>query len=240
MPERLRVFASYARPFKAPNVDDFSSRVSTIARSNADLLPQQADTYEVGARAATSWGEASATGFYIRTNDEILYNNVSFTNENFDTRRLGMEWRVSAQPLNGRLRTTAAYTFVDGEFDKGAFKGRTIPGAPEHTLHASLGVSPVPGAWIDLDWRLVHDMVRVNDFGNLLSGADNYGVLNLVAQYELPPHERRPEVSVYLRIDNLTNEEYVTYQSSNSTNLLGAGEAPMPPIGFTGGVTVRF
>jgi outer membrane receptor protein involved in Fe transport len=129
---------------------------------------------------------------------------------------------------------------VDGEFRKGPFAGRTIPGAPEHTLHAGLGVSPLARLWIDLEWTLVHDLMRVNDFNNVLGGADNYGVLNLVAQYELPPNDQRPEVSVYLRIDNLTNEEYVTYQSSNSTNLLGAGEAPMPPIGFTGGVSVRF
>lgn len=240
VPKRLRLFATYARPFKSPNVDDFSSRVSTIARSNADLLPQQADTYEAGVAASARGFQASATGFFIRTKDEILYNNLSFTNENFDTRRVGWEWSLRAEPADGRVRSYATYTFVDGEFREGQFAGRTIPGSPEHTLHAGVGVSPLARLWIDLDWTLVHDMVRVNDFNNALSGADNYGVLNLLAQYELPPKDQRPEVSVYLRIDNLTNEEYVTYQSSNSTNLLGAGEAPMPPIGFTGGIAIRF
>ena len=243
VPKRLRAFGSFSRPFKAPNVDDFSSRVSTIARSNADLQPQQADTYEVGVKGSAHGIEASATGFYIRIKDEILYNNAALANQNYDTRRFGCELSARAQPLEGRVRTSAAYTFVDAEFRKGQFNADTIPGSPEHTLHTSLGVSPARGLWIDLDWRLVQDLVRINDFDNLLPAADNYGVLNLVAQYDVPRRllgEQGPSATVYCRIENLTNEEYATYQSSNSANLLGAGEAPMPPIGFFGGVRVEW
>jgi len=241
IPERMWWFASYARPFKAPNVDDFSSRLGSIARSNADLVPQQADTYELGTRVTAGGLEARLTGFYIRVDDEILFNSLVFTNQNFDTRRLGCELSVRARNSADSLRSYAAYTFVDAEFRKGAFTGRTVPGAPEHTLNAGLGVSPLSGLWVDLDWRLVHDMVRVNDFNNLLGQADNYGVLNLVVQYDLPRRGARwPTTSLYARIDNLTNEEYVTYQASNGADLTGAGEAPMPPTTFTGGVTVRF
>jgi outer membrane receptor protein involved in Fe transport len=44
----------------------------------------------------------------------------------------------------------------------------------------------------------------------------------------------------FLRVDNLTNEEYGTYQSSNAVNLTGAGEAPAPPLGVVAGLTVSF
>ncbi len=241
VPDHLRLFAAYARPFKSPNVDDFSSRVSSIARSNADLLPQQADTYELGVVGDAGPVTASATAFYVRIKDEILYNNRAFVNQNFDTRRYGTEFSVQVAPVEGRVRTSAAYTFVDAEFRKGALQGLIIPGSPQHTLVTRLGVSPLEGLWVDLNWRLVHDAVRINDMDNILGGADNYGVVDLLAQYTLPARPHRPETSVYLRIENLTNEEYVTYQSSNSVNLFtGAGEAPMPPIAFTGGVVVRF
>lgn len=245
VPQRLRAFTVYSRPFKAPNVDDFSSRLGSFSRSNANLVPQQADTYEVGLQGTVVPGfSVDATAFYIRLAEEILYNNVAFTNQNFDTRRFGTELSLQARPAEGRWRGSIAYTFVDAEFSEGDFVGRTIPGTPAHTLSTSAGVSPLPGLWVDLSWRVVGRAVRFNDFDNILEHARSYGVVDLLVQYDVPRRwlgSRGPEATAYLRIDNLTSEEYSSYQSSNSVSLVtGAGEAPMPPIGFTGGVRVRF
>ncbi|OGX28500.1 MAG: hypothetical protein A3B78_00150 [Omnitrophica WOR_2 bacterium RIFCSPHIGHO2_02_FULL_67_20] len=241
VPQRLDLFASYARPFKAPNVDDFSSRLGSFARSNADLKPQQGDAYEAGVRLSAGLARANATAFYTNIDREILFNPVTATNENFDTRRFGVELGVRGELPDRRVRGYAAYTFIDAEFREGAFVGNTIPGTPEHTFHAGIGASPLDSLWIDLDWTLVADAVRFNDLSNSLSGADNYGVLNLLCRYELPRHGAAwPVMTAYFKVDNVTNEEYSTYQSSNSLNLLGAGEAPMPPTTFLGGITVTF
>lgn len=245
VPEALDVFASYARPFKAPNVDDFSSRLGSSFSGNADLEPQQADTYEVGLRLTHTPVTFSATGFYTRIDDEILLNALATpfsTNQNFHTRRFGVEL-AGRWAWAERLRSSATYTFVDAEFRKGPFAGRTIPGTPEHLLNASIGVSPWPGLWMDLHWQLVQDYLRVNDMNNALGGADNYGVLDLICQYDLPESVTRlrlPDMSAYVKILNLTNEEYVTYQSSNGSSLSGAGEAPMPPTSVIAGVDFSF
>ncbi|PIQ83991.1 MAG: hypothetical protein COV75_04595 [Candidatus Omnitrophica bacterium CG11_big_fil_rev_8_21_14_0_20_63_9] len=245
VPEMLDVFVSYARPFKAPNVDDFSSRLGSSFSGNADLEPQQADTYELGLRLDRSPATFSATAFYTRIDDEILLNSLATpfqTNQNFNTRRFGVEFS-SRWMWAERLRGSATYTFVDAEFRKGTFAGLTIPGTPEHILNASLGVSPWPGLWMDLHWQLVQDYLRVNDMSNTLGGADNYGVLDLICQYDVPEPSAGfswADWSAYLKVLNLTNEEYVTYQSSNGTNLNGAGEAPMPPTTFIAGVDVAF
>lgn len=244
IPDTVEVFTSYARPFKSPNVDDFSSRLGSMFTGNADLDAQQADSYEAGARWHHPWGQANATAFYTRIDEEILFNSLAGSNQNFDTRRFGTEWGVRVQPPESPVRSSVTYTFVDAEFRKGAFKDQTIPGVPEHLFNASVGVSPLQGLWIDLAWLLVHDYFRVNDFNNRLGGADNYGVLNLLARYDVPrwrPEASWPEIAVYCRIENLTNEEYVAYQSSNGTNVVtGAGEAPALPIGFYGGVDLKF
>jgi iron complex outermembrane receptor protein len=241
VPDRLELFGSYARPFKAPNVDDFSSRIGSSFRSNADLKPQQGDSYEAGARLRIRAVRANATAFYTRIDREILLNPFTFTNENFDTRRFGAELGLRGEWPDQRLRASAAYTFMDAEFRKGTFNARTIPGAPEHTFHASLGVSPVDALWIDLDWTLVADAVRFNDVRNQLSGADNYGVLDLTCRYALPGPNGGggPDMSAYLKVHNLTNEEYVTYQSSDGA-AISAGEAPMPPTTVLAGVTLDF
>ena len=242
LPHVLNVFASYARPFKAPNVDDFSARVQSFP-GNADLKPQQADTYETGLRWTGELGRAEATWFYTRINDEILVNGLTNQNQNFDTRRVGLELAGHAESPDHRVRGSVAYTVVDAEFRKGPLNGYTIPGTPVHTLHLGVGIRPIEPCWIDLDWDVVNDFYRINDMTNALGKADNYGVLNLTLRYTLPePRQAHgaPAVTAYLKVDNITNEEYVTFQSSNGTNLNGAGEFPMPPTAVFGGVTVAF
>jgi iron complex outermembrane receptor protein len=243
MPGVLDLFASYARPFKAPNVDDFSSRLGSAFSGNADLEPQQADDYEIGARLSRGPLTASATWFYIRIDDEILFNQLAGANQNFDTRRVGVELS-SHLTWQERFRTFATYTGVEAEFRRGRFDDKRVPGTPRHTINTGFGLSPARGLWVDLQWRLVNDQIRINDMNNILGKADNYGVLDLLCQYDLPRPRRAagwwPQTKAYLKILNLTNEEYVSNQSSNGTDLRGAGEAPMPPISFVGGLTVTF
>ena len=249
IPERASVFASYSRPFKAPNVDDFASR-SPEFQGNISLQPQQADAYEVGARGQAGPVRLNAAWFYTKIRDEILFvqgipgNPFIFQNQNHDTRRFGVECAARFDVPRRGLRGYAAYTFVDAEFRKGQFAGRTIPGTPAHTLNAGIGVSPFRSLWIDLDWQLVNGYFRINDVSNSLPAGDNYGVLNLFARYELPrsdAHPGWPQAGAYLKIENLTNEEYVAFQSSNGHTLAsGAGENPMPPIGFFGGLELTF
>ncbi|MBI2093857.1 MAG: TonB-dependent receptor, partial [Candidatus Omnitrophica bacterium] len=185
LPEGLNVFGSYARPFKAPNVDDLSARTPSY-HGNVNLEPQQADTYELGLKANRKGWSAESTFFYTRIDDEILVDGLSSQNQNFDTRRVGMECSLDFENLQRGLRGRTAYTFVDAEFIEGAYNERTIPGTPEHTLFASFGVSPLTNFWIDLDWRLVQDFFRINDMENRLGGADNYGVLSLRMRYDVP------------------------------------------------------
>lgn len=256
MPDQLDVFASYARPFKGPNVDDFSARLDTSGlpfRSNVDLQPQQADSYELGARLTFRMLKSAVTAFYTAINDEIFLNSVALpfsTNDNLDTRRAGIELsnRIDWQE---KARAYANYTFVDSAFREGPFVGNAIPGTPRHTLHAGAGISPLRGFWVDLDWEAVNDFYRVNDVRNDLGKADNFGVLNLVCQYEVPrPKQARPlwpTITAFFRINNLTNEEYSGFQTSDGGTAADLGgnaddatEAPAPPINFLGGISMKF
>ncbi len=242
LPHTLDLFASYARPFKAPNIDDLTARVPSFS-GNVNLKPQQADTYELGARVTHRPITGEATWFYARTADEILSNPFTFQNQNFDTRRLGVEFATRLELPEHGLRGYTTYTFVNAEFRKGQYAGKLVPGTPRHTLHAGLGASPLTSLWINLDWELVSDFFRINDLDNSLGKAKSYGVLNLVVTYDVPTHliaRGAPATTAFLKIANITNEEYVTFQSSNGSNLNGAGQYPMPPTMFTGGVSVQF
>ena len=244
IPEAATLFASYSRPFKSPNVDDFASRSSEF-QGNISLQPQQADAFEIGARGEAGPVQMHSTWFYSAIDDEILFvqgipgNPFLFQNQNHDTLRFGAEHAVRFE--SERMRGSAAYTYVHATFRKGQFADHTVPGTPAHTFNAGLGVSPIKSLWVDLDWQLVSGYFRINDVMNILP-ADNYGVLNLSVQYELPRRGPRwPAGTAYLKIQNITSEEYVAFQSSNGHTLsTGAGENPMPPINFMGGIRLQF
>ncbi len=234
--EPLTAYASYARPFKSPNVDDFAAAIpGTQFVGNIDLEPQQADDYTLGLRFQDDRvGTAEASWFHMRISDEILFNDLpgNDQNQNFDTSRTGLELSASPRlPLPG-LTGTITYTFLEAEFHRGAFKGNTLPGTPEHQLSAALSYEVIPHAFLTLDWLLVQDAFRINDFNNVLP-ADNYGVLSLGGRLE---HEH---FTAYFRIENVTNEEYTTFQSSTGV-AVSTGENPAPPLTVLGGITVTF
>jgi iron complex outermembrane receptor protein len=234
--EPLVLYANFARPFKAPNVDDFAAAIPGGGFfGNLDLQPQQADDYELGMRFAKArFFTLEGSWFYTRMDDEILFNDLpgNDQNQNFDTIRTGVEASVSPTLSIPHLTSVISYTFVEAEFRKGTFKDKTLPATPEHRFTANLTYELLPGLSCSLDWLWVNDFFRVNDFNNVLP-ADNYGVLNLGLRFA---HEK---FSVHVRIENATNEEYTSFQSSNGVTV-STGESPAPPISVVGGVTVRF
>lgn len=231
----LTVYANFARPFKSPNVDDFAAAVPSGFVGNIDLQPQQGFDYEVGLRVREpKLATLDAAWFYTRIDDEILFNDLpgNDQNQNFDTVRYGLETSLTpALPIPG-LTTTLTYTFIDAEFRKGQFKENTLPGVPEHRVTSNITYEVLPKLFLSLDWLFVQDFFRVNDFNNVIPG-DNYGVVNLGARYV---HEH---VTVYARIENATNEEYTTFQSSNGVTV-STGENPAPPTSFLLGITLKF
>jgi iron complex outermembrane receptor protein len=246
VPDAATLFTNYSRPFKAPNVDDFASR-SPDFQGNISLLPQQGDAYEAGFRGRVGPVGVNGSWFYTRIDNEILFvqgipgNPFIFQNQNHDTRRTGIELAGRVELPERRVRGYATYTFVDAEFRKGDFSGNTIPGTPAHTVNVGIGVSPLNALWIDLDWQVVSDYFRINDVSNTLPAADNFNVLNLRLDYALPERGHWPRGHAYLKFQNLTNHEYVAFQSSNGHTLAtGAGENPMPPFGVLGGLRVEF
>ena len=231
----LTLYASYSRPFKAPNVDDFSAAVATGFFGNVSLQPQQGDAYELGFRTTgTPLGSLKGAWFYTLIDDEILVNAVTggFQSQNFDTIRSGVE--ISATPALPipRLTSTLTYTFTDAKFRKGSFDGKTLPATPHHRFTATAQYEVAPHLFLTADWLLVQSFFRINDFGNALPGHD-YGVLNVGVRYALK------HATAYLKIANVTNAEYTSFQSSDGA-LITTGENPAPPITFLGGVTYRF
>ena len=80
--ESLTVLANIDQGFRAPNLDDLTSRQRTgpgFQIENPDLEPERGTTYEVGARLANKYIEADAWAFY-----STLKNAISRTTRDVD------------------------------------------------------------------------------------------------------------------------------------------------------------
>lgn len=226
------LYLNYSRSYKAPNIEDMDAVLANFV-DNVNVRPQLADNYELGLRMRQlKYANLELTYFQTRIDDEILFNPFTFSNDNFDTQRDGMELSLGGPIGSGRLAYYLNYMFVKARFSKGPFDNYRIPITPEHTLKTGLSWKPLKGLTTSFDWVIVSRQFRVNDFNNIMP-ADNYGYLNLGAQYE------KADYNIYLKVQNLTNEEYITFQSSNGTTVAG-GENPAPPVNFVAGIEYKF
>ncbi len=234
--DQLTVYANYARPFKSPNVFDFSAPISLAGfpfNGNIDLSPQQGQEFELGLHWEDELiGKLDATWFHSIVDDEILFNSLAFQNQNFDTRRIGVELSYEPKLPIEQLQARLAYTFLDAEFRKGAFKGNTLPAVPDHAFSLYTQYDPINNLELWMNWELIADFFRINDFANRLPG-DNYGVLDVGIRYTYR------WATTYITVENATDEEYTRFQSSNGT-LISTGENPMPPRTYLAGVRVSF
>ncbi len=97
------------------------------------MKPQTGYHYEAGVRHAfTDQIEANLTLFWIDIEDEIFFNPVTFTNENFPkTRRQGIEVGAKARPFQW-LSFWGNYSYINPTLRTEPFSGNDIPGVPRH------------------------------------------------------------------------------------------------------------
>ena len=230
--DRINLYASAARAFKAPNIDDLDAVLPPF-NDSVDVKPQQADHYEVGTRwQAARWAKVKLDGFLVHTKDEILFNPATFANANYTTRRAGAELNVSGELKPNGLSYYATYTLMRAGFHKGEFTGYEIPATPRHRATGGVSCPLTEKLSGKVDFLWVGRQFRVNDFYNKFS-AKPYGVVNSALEY------RFAKVKAYLKVLNLLDKEYESFPSSSGT-AVSTGENPAPPRTWLAGVSCDF
>ncbi len=217
--EPLSVYGSYAETFKAPDSNALIFETPNLFTPNPDVDPSVARHHELGVRYAHPvFGSIRADVFLIETKKEILFNTFSTLNENYDTRRSGLEL-ANELAVTKEIQLFANYTYTEAEFDNGAFDGNSVPLVPESRWSAGFAVRP------DTHWTLsaqatgVYDQFVLNDFRNRFP-LDDYWTLGAKASY------RRGNWEVYVRGQNLLGEEYSSFATSNAAGTVLYNPAP--------------
>ena len=225
------VYANYSKSFRYPVLDELYSFITNTV--NTSLLPQTANNYEIGVRHSFSdVFSAHLNVFLIDTDREIIYNPVTYENENLDgmTRREGAEISFEAKATDW-LTVKGGYTFLKARIEDGMFKGNNVPNVPEHKATMDVVCHITKEADAILNGIYVGERPFISDFSNSFSNQSGYVVLNAKFIYRLKP------VKMFLDINNLTNKQYSEYGVIGGVPLQKAFY-PSPGINFLGGFSI--
>lgn len=226
-----KVFGRAARAFRFPRVDEYTSYYSGV---HWDLKPETAMNYELGVEWQFMPGaRLTLTGYIINMNDEIVWNDVTYRNENLDeTKHQGVEAAVHV-PVCQWAYVFGNLTYQDATMANGPYDGNKIPLAPEWMAAAGVGLEPISGLNVLLRWNYYGQRYLGNDYANAFDKMDAYNTIDAAVSY------RWQRYKVFVNASNIFGEDYSTLGYCNAWS----GEStyyPMPEAQVWGGVSIDF
>jgi len=120
-------------------------------------------------------------------------------------RTQGVECELRARPIDD-LELKASYTYLDAvntsSRDITQLPGARLPRRPRNEVYISASYLWVKRLRTTIAAKFVNAREELN-FGGPNFDIEDYSFVNFAAEYEISPH-----LTVYGRIDNLTNEHY--------------------------------
>ena len=229
--DKLTFFGGYSESFKAPDSNTLIFETPNIFSPNPNIDASVSRHTEAGVRV---WPVeqifVKAVYFHIETKKEILFNDITNTNENFDTLREGVE--LSSQvALSKEWKLFFGYAYTDSSFDNGVFAGKNIPMVPETRWSSGVAWQGPDGWSAAIQASAVMDRFALNDFNNRFP-AEDYWTADLKIQKTIKNSE------LFFKIQNLFDEEYSSFVTSDGVSVVNVN--PSPGFNVEGGVRFKF
>ena len=193
--------SSVATGFSPPSSQD------KIFGNNFGLKPEHDLGWDIGFEQRL-WENRVMVGLTYFHND--LSNVIGF-NGLFQTLNLGaaetqgLEAELHAQPIPN-LVFSATYTYLDAEKtsskDVSQLQGARLPRRPRNEVYVSASYLWWKKLRTTIEAKFVNAREELN-FGGPNFDIEDYSFVNIAAEYEVNPH-----LSIFGRIDNLTDEQY--------------------------------
>ena len=216
--ERVEIYASYADAFLPPTPEQLFA--FPFFGSNPGLAPEDAHTWEAGARYRPGGAILEASIFVIDTSNEIVFDPTPSPEEPFGrnvnsgaTRRRGVELAAHG-PLAREVSAFADLTWIDATFTAGPDAGNRIPLVPEIRAAAGIDVALPHGFGLRADALHASDQVLDNDAANAQARLAAYTVVNLALRWERararPSGAKEGRFGVFFEVRNLLDAVYAT------------------------------
>jgi vitamin B12 transporter len=178
-----------------------------IFGNNPNLRPADGFGWDVGVEQSL-WNNRARIGATYFHNDvsNLIGFNGQFNTLNLGAARTqGLEAELRATPMTG-LTITASYTYLDAvktdTRDIAQPPGSRLPRRPRNEGYASISYVWCKAFRTTLEGKFVNAREELN-FGMPNFDIEDYSFINFAAEYEVNPH-----LTLFGRIDNLTNEHY--------------------------------
>src|SRR5437773_1957014 len=193
--------SSVATGFSPPSSQD------KIFGNNFGLKPEEDLGWDIGVEQRL-WENrviVGATYFHNDLSNVIGFNGLFKTLNLGAAETQGLEAELRAQPIVD-LIFTASYTYLDAEktssSDISQPKGARLPRRPRNEVYISGSYLWCKRLRTTAEAKFVNAREELN-FGGPNFDIEDYSFVNIAMEYELNPH-----LSIFGRIDNLTNEHY--------------------------------
>jgi vitamin B12 transporter len=200
-PTDTRVHASIATGFSPPTPQD------KIFGMNFALEPERNRGWDFGVEQRFWKGrvQVGATYFHNRLSNVIGFNGLFETLNLGAARTQGIEAELRVRPITN-LEFLATYTYLDAEKtseeDITQLEGARLPRRPRNEVYVSATYLWFAKLRTTAEAKFVNAREELN-FGGPNFDIEDYAFVNLAAEYEINPH-----ISVFGRINNLTDEDY--------------------------------
>ncbi len=227
------LYFGYSKGFRYPLLDELYSFFTNTINTNLKL--QSSDTYELGLRHHFTDNIYSHINlFRIDTKKEIIYNPVSYNNENLDggTKREGIEATISLKPVKW-LALKGGYTYTDTSIKSGSFAGNAIPNVPKHKASAEAVAEISKGITLSINGLYIGTRPFISDFSADYDKQKSFFVLNSKIKYQWR------NILIFADFNNITNKEYSEYGVIGGFPL-EKSYYPSPKRNFLLGMSVEF
>lgn len=204
-------FFNYSTSFRYPLVDEFYTSFNPdwgVGGLNSSLKPQTGKNIEAGLRHTFINGALLETNYFRNNITDEIYLNADplvYTNSNYDkTVHQGGHLQIDI-PLTKHTQLFSNYTFTQAKFDKGALKGKKIPGVPVHK--ASLGARFLPNEKIKINLigNYVGSMYLISDQNNAYPRLKDWLSVDMNVSY------CAGNMELFFGINNIFNAYYAEY-----------------------------
>jgi len=235
--KKSKVFAKYATVYRIPFLDEVASFSGYGGSFLNSLEKEKGNSMEAGTEFYPLENlKIGLTIFRIDMEDEIVYNNSTWINENFDpTRHDGAEVSLSyLWPKH--VKIYGNYTYHKATFEEGVYKNKEIPLVPQHMANAGLEIYLPFNITLRPEIHYVSEAFLSGDSDNNTEKLEAYTLLNFYVHYK--PTFGKLGLTTFLGVDNIAAVKYSSFGLDYGTS--GNFYYPMAGITFKGGLSFEF
>jgi outer membrane receptor protein involved in Fe transport len=227
MAEDAKLFAKWARFYRAPFVDEVAFASGRI------VSPERGWSFDVGGDWEMIENFTAGGSLYLsETENEIYYDPFLFDNCNLpgSVRRTGGDFRLKWE-MEKKAAVTFRYGFVNPEIVDGSYRHEQMPAVPRHRAAVDGRIFLIGGFSVRGGCRYVGEQYSISDFRNEYGKMKGYVLFSLGFRYEAES-DRLKGLAVDIDVDNLFDRDYCDYATYGANFYPGAGRSFMVKVTY--------